>query len=117
MSKFTKRIDQTLEHIRNKADWKIAKKPVWVLQTKLLDQPWWTKVLRRYCVACDQSFGGGEAWSVLVNMKLLQEEEGEDVEGAETKSVNVCSHCAPTESLLATRLNERHTVKNILSLS
>jgi hypothetical protein len=112
VSKFTRRIDQTLEHIQNKSDWEIAKLPEWVLQVKLLEQPWYTHVMKRYCVACGVKFGGGEAWSVLVNTKKL----GADKEEPVTASVNVCSHCAPSRSLLASRLREPRTKKNILSI-
>jgi hypothetical protein len=112
VSKFTKRIDQTLDHVREQADWNIVKMPEWVLHTKFLDQPWWTNVFRRYCVACGHNFGGGEAWSVLVNTKKLRDPE----DGPTSQSVNVCSHCAPTESLLASRLAEPRTKKNILAL-
>jgi hypothetical protein len=113
VSKFTKRIDQTLEHVREKSDWNIAKLPEWVLHIKLLEQPWWTNVFRRYCVACGNLFGGGAAWSVLVNMKLL----AEDPKKESSRSINVCEHCAPTRSLLAARLREPRTARNILSLS
>lgn len=112
MSKFTKRIDQTLDHVREQADWNIARMPLWVLQTQRYKQPWWTNVFRSYCVACDTHFGGGDVWKVLVNVKLLGDREG----GTPTQSVNVCFHCALTESLLAARIKEPYTKKNILAL-
>lgn len=111
MSKFTKRIDQTLENVREREDWAIAKMPPWVLQHKFLSLPWWTNVWRRHCVACNHVFGGGEAWSVLINVKLFPLVEAKS--DGETLSVNVCSHCAPSESLLATRLQDSRTQKHI----
>ena len=112
MSKFTKRIDQTLDHLQKQADWNLTKMPDWVLQHTLLKLPWFTNVWRRYCVACNNTFGGGEAWQVLANIKMLSDR---DV-NVPTQSINVCAYCAPTESILASRLAEPRTQKNILAL-
>ena len=112
MSKVTKHIDQILDHVRERADGNITKMPEWVLKTQRHEQPWWTNIFRRYCVACGYHFGGGEAWQVLANVQMLSVH---DVT-VPTRSVNVCAHCGPTESILASRLCEPRTQKNILAL-
>jgi hypothetical protein len=116
MSKFTKRIDQTLEHVRESKDWAIVKMPQWVLQYKFLTLPWYTNVWRRHCVACNSLFGGGEAWSVLINVKMFKLLKATPEDDGEVLRVNVCSHCAPSESLLATRLQDSRTQTHIAAL-